>query len=104
MDREIYISYSVSANSVAGQIAYGGSDSRHDISMGIWAARTGIPRLLRMFKKYGITTTWYIPGIVMETFKANVENIVSNPSPISMRTGRLHSTTCTGNMNMLYCP
>lgn len=29
---------------------------------GMYAGEVGVPRLLKLFKKYGITTSWFIPG------------------------------------------
>lgn len=29
---------------------------------GMYAGEVGVPRLLTLFKKYGITTSWFIPG------------------------------------------
>ena len=37
-------------------------DSPNDISRGAFAAEVGLPRLLKLFKKHGITTTFFIPG------------------------------------------
>ena len=28
----------------------------------MYAGEVGVPRLLKLFKKYGITTSWFIPG------------------------------------------
>lgn len=34
----------------------------------MFAGEVGSPRLLKMFAKYGIKTTWFIPGHSLETF------------------------------------
>ena len=34
----------------------------HVARQGMYAGEVGVPRLLKLFKKYGITTTWFIPG------------------------------------------
>lgn len=31
-------------------------------AQGMYAGEVGVPRLLKLFKKYNITTTWFIPG------------------------------------------
>jgi peptidoglycan-N-acetylglucosamine deacetylase len=50
-------------DSVAGWIgSYGGGDSPSDIQRGIFATEVGIPRLLRLFKKYDLKTSFFIPG------------------------------------------
>ena len=38
------------------------------IVVGYWAGTIGTQRLLKMFKKYDIKTTWFIPGHSLETF------------------------------------
>ncbi|KAK7039182.1 hypothetical protein VNI00_010086 [Paramarasmius palmivorus] len=35
---------------------------------GMFAGEVGTPRLIKLFKKYGIQTTWFIPGHSLETF------------------------------------
>ena len=35
---------------------------------GLFAGTVGVRRLLKMFDKYGIKTTWFIPGHSLETF------------------------------------
>ncbi len=49
----------------------------------------GTSNHLRLRGCQGIATTWYVPGIVMETFKENVESIVSNGHEIGTH-GYLH--------------
>jgi len=33
------------------------------VSQGLFAGEVGVPRLLKLFAKYDIKTTWFIPGI-----------------------------------------
>ncbi len=64
-------------NSVAGWIgSYGGGDSPSDIQRGIFATEVGVPRLLRLFKKYDMDTTFFIPGHTLETFPKEMQMIV----------------------------
>lgn len=35
---------------------------------GMFAGEVGAPRLLKLFAKYGIKTTWFIPGHSLDTF------------------------------------
>lgn len=39
-----------------------------DLFLGIWAATVGTKRLLALFAKYNIKTTWFIPGHSLESF------------------------------------
>ena len=48
--------------------SYGGEDLPDDISRGLFAGEVGSPRLLKMFERFGIKTTWFIPGHSIETF------------------------------------
>jgi len=69
MPRKVSISFGVDVDAVAGWLgSYGGEDSPLDISRGIFAGEVGVPRLLKLFDKYGIKTTWFIPGHSLETF------------------------------------
>jgi peptidoglycan/xylan/chitin deacetylase (PgdA/CDA1 family) len=69
MPKEILIAYGVDVDAVAGWLgSYGGEDSPDDISRGMFAGEVGSPRLLRLFEKYDLRTTWFIPGHSLETF------------------------------------
>ncbi|KAH8092512.1 glycoside hydrolase/deacetylase [Cristinia sonorae] len=69
MPRKILISFGVDVDAVAGWLgSYGGEDSPLDISRGMFAGEVGVPRLLKLFDKYQIKTTWFIPGHSLETF------------------------------------
>ncbi|KAH9884937.1 glycoside hydrolase/deacetylase [Cubamyces lactineus] len=69
MPRKILIGFGVDVDAVAGWLgSYGGEDSPLDISRGLYAGEVGVPRLLKLFKKYNIKTTWFIPGHSLETF------------------------------------
>ena len=37
-------------------------------SAGVFAGKVGSLRLLRLFERFGIPTTWFIPGHSIETF------------------------------------
>jgi peptidoglycan-N-acetylglucosamine deacetylase len=69
MAKEILCAYGVDVDAVAGWLgSYGGEDSPLDISRGMFAGEVGSPRLLRLFERFGIKTTWFIPGHSIETF------------------------------------
>jgi len=46
------------------------------ISRGEFGPRVAAPRLLALFKKYGIATSWYVPGHTIETFPDAVKRVV----------------------------
>ena len=69
MAKEILVAYGVDVDAVAGWLgSYGGEDSPDDISRGLFAGEVGSPRLLKLFEKYDLKTTWFIPGHSIETF------------------------------------
>lgn len=69
MPKEILCAFGVDVDAVAGWLgSYAGEDSPDDISRGMFAGEVGSPRLLNLFKKYGLRTTWFIPGHSAETF------------------------------------
>lgn len=69
MPKEILCAFGVDVDAVAGWLgSYGGEDSPDDISRGLFAGEVGSPRLVGLFKKYNLRTTWFIPGHSAETF------------------------------------
>ena len=69
MAKEILCGFGVDVDAVAGWLgSYGGEDSPDDISRGLFAGEVGSPRLLKLFERLGIKTTWFIPGHSIETF------------------------------------
>src|SRR5258705_7039397 len=94
--KEITCGFGTDIDSVAGWIgSYGGGDSPSDIQRGVFASEVGVPRLLRLFKKYGLKTTFFIPGHSIETFPKQCRQIVdegheigahgySHESPVAM--------------------
>lgn len=85
MKKEILVSYGVHVDAVAGWLgSYGGEDSPDDISRGLFAGEVGAPRLLKLFKKYGIPTSWYIPGHSIETFPEQMKAVVKEGHEIGL--------------------
>jgi len=66
---EILVAYGVDVDAVGGWLgSYGGEDSPGDISRGMFAGEVGVPRLLELFRREEIPTTWFWPGHSVETF------------------------------------
>ncbi len=77
MAKEILCGYGIDVDAVAGWLgSYGGEDSPDDISRGMFAGEVGTYRLLKMFKKFGLTTTWFVPGHSAETFPESMKAVV----------------------------
>ena len=95
-NKQILCAFGIDLDAVAGWLgSYGGEDSPDDISRGVFAGEVGTPRLVRLFDKLGIKTTWFIPGHSVETFPGEIRMIVdaghelgmhgySHENPISM--------------------
>ena len=78
MAKEIFVAYGVDVDAVAGWLgSYGGENSPDDISRGLFAGEVGTPRLLRLFDRYDLKTTWFIPGHSIETFPSETEQVVA---------------------------
>ncbi|MCU1439240.1 MAG: polysaccharide deacetylase [Rhodoglobus sp.] len=77
--KKIQLSLGVDFDSVSGWIgSYGGQDSPADIQRGVFAAEIGVPRLLELFRRRGIQTTWFIPGHSIESFPSQSAAIVDH--------------------------
>jgi len=88
--KSINCAFGVDIDSVAGWIgSYGGGDSPSDIQRGVFATEVGIPRLLRMFKKYDIRSSFFIPGHSLETFPKEMDMIVKDGHEVGAH-GYLH--------------
>ncbi|MDP2780351.1 polysaccharide deacetylase [Devosia sp.] len=76
MAKEILVGFGVDVDAVAGWLgSYGGEDSPDDISRGMFAGEVGSPRLLKLFERMGIKTTWFIPGHSVETFPVQMKAV-----------------------------
>ncbi|MGI3900792.1 MAG: polysaccharide deacetylase family protein [Janthinobacterium lividum] len=90
MAKEIYCTFGTDVDSVAGWIgSYGGGDSPSDIQRGVFASEVGVIRLLKLFKKYNLNTTFFIPGHSIESFPDQVKQIVDAGHEIGAH-GYLH--------------
>ena len=76
-EKEILVGYGVDIDAVAGWIgSYGGEDSLNDIQRGLFAGEIGTPRLLKVFDKFKIKASRFIPSHSIETFSEQTRMIV----------------------------
>jgi len=74
MPKEILCAFSIHCDAVAGWLgSYMGDDSPGDISRGVFAAEVGMPRILKLFERFGLTQSWFIPGHTIESFPAQTD-------------------------------
>ena len=75
-EKEIFVAFGIDVDAVAGQIgSYAGGDSPSDISRGVFAAEVGSPRLLDLFDRFDIKTSWFIPGHSIESFPTEMKAV-----------------------------
>jgi peptidoglycan/xylan/chitin deacetylase (PgdA/CDA1 family) len=85
MAKEILCAYGIDVDAVGGWLgSYGGEDSPCDISRGLFSGEVGSPRLLKMFERCGIKTTWFIPGHSIETFPDEMKAVAEAGHEIGM--------------------
>ena len=86
MTKTILCGFGIDVDAVAGWLgSYGGEDSPDDISRGLFAGEVGSPRLVKLFDRLGIKTTWFIPGHSIETFPEQMKKwlAVFNALPVT---------------------
>jgi peptidoglycan/xylan/chitin deacetylase (PgdA/CDA1 family) len=76
MAKDIKICIGVDVDAVAGWLgSYGGEDSPNDIQRGVFAGEVGTPRLLRLFERHELSTTWFMPGHSIESFPSQMQAV-----------------------------
>ncbi|KAJ6111117.1 hypothetical protein N7486_003352 [Penicillium sp. IBT 16267x] len=85
---KIRVAVSIDLDAVSGWLGTNAhsDNSLSDYSAGFFAARVGVPRLLRMLKKLNIADrcTWFIPGHSAESFPAEVKQVVDSGCEIGL--------------------
>ncbi len=85
MVKRIQCGIGVDVDAVAAWLGtFGGADSPHDISRGLFAGEVGSDRLLDLFKEFGIKTTWFIPGHSIETFPDQMARVAEHGHEIGL--------------------
>ncbi|MGY1732926.1 polysaccharide deacetylase [Geodermatophilus sp. SYSU D01045] len=78
MPKEILCAFGVDVDAVGGWLgSYGGEDSPDDISRGIFAGEVGVPRMLELFRRNEMPSTWFWPGHSIETFPEQFDACVA---------------------------
>src|SRR5207253_9866277 len=78
MAKEIWCAFGVDVDAVAGWLGfYGGAASPLDISRGKFPGEVGTPRLVRLFDRFGIKTTWFVPGHSNETVPEQIGKVLA---------------------------
>src|SRR3984885_3269337 len=83
--KDILCAIGVDVDAVAGWLgSYGGGDSPCGILPGFFAGEVGVPRLVKLFDRLGIPTSWFIPGHSIETFPTQCKMVVDAGHEIGM--------------------
>jgi peptidoglycan/xylan/chitin deacetylase (PgdA/CDA1 family) len=85
---KIRVAVSIDLDAVSGWLGTGYSSENvlADYSSGFFAAKVGVPRLLRMLRKLGLADrcTWFIPGHSAESFPDEVQQVVESGCEIGL--------------------
>ena len=85
MTKEILCAFGVDVDAVGGWLgSYGGENSPCDISRGLFSGEVGSMRLLKLFERWGIQTTWFVPGHSIETFPDQMKRVADAGHEIGM--------------------
>lgn len=86
--RRLRICLSVDFDALSGYLGTGHApeNTLSDYSAGLLSANVGVPRLLRLFAKHGISqrVTWFIPGHSIETFPERAAEIAASGAEIGL--------------------
>ncbi len=85
MAKEILCAFGIDVDAVAGWLgSYAGEDSPDDISRGMFSGEVGSMRLLKLFERLDVKTTWFIPGHSVETFPEQMKAVVEAGHEVGM--------------------
>ena len=102
MAKKSFCSFEVHPDAVAGWIGtYGGENSPADISR-LFAGEVATPRLPQLFDRFGIKTSWYIPGQTIETFTEQRKFVAEAGHEVVLH-GYTYENALTGTMRRLSC-
>ncbi|KAL4875188.1 hypothetical protein BJY04DRAFT_232836 [Aspergillus karnatakaensis] len=77
MGKRVLIGYGVDVDAVSGWINTrdGTPANPTDVSRGIFGATVGIDRILKLWEKYNIKATWFVPGHSLESFPKQLARV-----------------------------
>src|SRR5687767_10443091 len=76
MPKEILVCIGVHADAVAGVLGKSLPATIVNLSQGIFGGQVGTPRLLKLFEREAIKTSWFIPGHSIESFPEEMKAVV----------------------------
>ncbi|KAJ4363572.1 hypothetical protein N0V83_009868 [Neocucurbitaria cava] len=96
MPKRVLCSYGIDVDSASGWLntRNGSPANPTDISRGVFGATVGIDRLLKLWEKYNIKTTWFTPAHSAESFPKQIRKIVDAGHEIGLH-GYTHEFVST---------
>ncbi|KAF2489601.1 glucose 1-dehydrogenase, partial [Lophium mytilinum] len=75
--KRVLVGYGIDVDAVSNHIntTVGGKANLCNVSRGVFGATRGVERLLELWKRNNIKTSWYIPGHTIETFPEDMAKI-----------------------------
>ncbi|ORY10481.1 glucose 1-dehydrogenase [Clohesyomyces aquaticus] len=98
MPKRVLCSYGIDIDAVSGWINTkdGSRANPTDISRGVFGATVGIDRLLKLWDKYNIKTTWFTPAHSVESFPSQIKKIIDAGHELGLH-GYTHEFVSTLN-------
>ncbi|KUJ07078.1 glucose 1-dehydrogenase [Mollisia scopiformis] len=77
MGKRVLVGYGIDVDAVSGWLntRTGARANPTDVSRGIFGATVGIDRLLKLWEKFGIKTTWFVPAHSIESFPEQLAKV-----------------------------
>ncbi|KAK7900764.1 hypothetical protein LTR67_003048 [Exophiala xenobiotica] len=75
--KRVLVGYGIDVDAVSGWLNTrdGSPANPTDVSRGVFGATVGIDRLLKLWDRYGIKTTWFVPAHSIESFPEQLEKV-----------------------------
>lgn len=73
MVKRVLVGYGIDVDAVSGWIQKNAGST--DVSRGIFGATVGVDRLLKLWDKYSIKTTWFVPAHSIESFPTQMAKV-----------------------------
>jgi hypothetical protein len=86
--KKVLVSSGIDVNAVAGWLgSHGGEDSPADISRGMVAAEVSSIRLLKLFERENLKSSWFMSGRSIESFPEQMKAAAAAGREIGLRGG-----------------
>jgi len=86
MTKRVLVGFGIDVDAVSGWINTkdGSAANPTDVSRGVFGATVGIDRLLKLFDKFGIKATWFVPAHSIESFPEQLAKVRNTDHEIGL--------------------